>query len=467
MNLELGFICDSVKGVLLNANPQTTIAGVATDSRHIKAGQLFIALSGENFDGHSFLAEVFEKGAAAAVVSKSSDKLLQPDDWTLILVDDTLQALQDLARAYRSRFPIPVVAVTGSVGKTTTREILDCCLRRSFKTHKTKGNYNNDIGLPLSIMELENEHQAAVVELAMRAPGEIARLAQIAKPTCALITNVAPVHLETMGSIEAIARAKCEVLAELDASNFAVINGDNDILLKAASVYPCRKYTFGYNPLCDFHIKKVEVENNGITIVIKFPEQEEMLRFPLPTVRLAGNVVAAAAVAFLLGAGLQDIKSGLTEYKSNGHRLHIIPLPAGGMIINDSYNANPLSMAAALETGRELKENGRLVAVLGDMFELGDYEMEGHLEVGRAAAENGVEMLVTIGARARFIAQGAKDAGMNSDRIHYFAAKEQGVEFLRHNIDRHDTVLFKASRGMGLETMVDDLLKGKGTHQLR
>ncbi|MEN6324904.1 MAG: UDP-N-acetylmuramoyl-tripeptide--D-alanyl-D-alanine ligase [Syntrophomonas sp.] len=465
MNLELGFICDSIKGVLLNTNPQKKIKGITTDSRRIKAGQLFFALSGANFDGHSFLGEVFKNGATAAVVSKTSDKLLQLENRSLILVDDTLQALQDLARAYRSQFSIPVVAVTGSVGKTTTKEILDCCLKQSFKTHKTKGNYNNDIGLPLTIMELENKHQAAVIELAMRAPGEIARLAKIARPNYALITNVAPVHLETMGSIEAIAQAKCEVLAELDASGFAVLNGDNEALLKAASIYPCRKYTFGCSPLCDFYIKKVEIERKGIAIETRFMEREEKFWFPLPAVRLSGNVVAAAAVAYLLGAELQDIKSGLAEYKSSGHRLHLISLAAGGMIINDSYNANPLSMAAALETGHELKGNGRLVAVLGDMFELGDYELEGHLEVGRTAAENGVEMLVTIGPRARFIAQGAEDAGMNKEQIHHFATKEQGVEFLHHNIDQYDTVLFKASRGMGMETMVDNLLQGMGTHQ--
>lgn len=459
MNLELGFICDYVKGQLLNANPQTKINGAATDSRHIKAGQLFFALSGENFDGHSFLCEVFNKGAVAAVVSKTSDKLLHLKDWPLILVDDTLQALQDLARAYRSRFSIPVAAVTGSVGKTTTKEILDCCLKQRFKTHKTKGNYNNDIGLPLTILELESEHQAAIIELAMRAPGEIARLAGIAQPTCALITNVAPVHLETMGSIEAIARAKCEVLAELGASGFAVLNGDNEELLRAAAVYPCRKYTFGYSPFCDFYIKNAEIENKGIAIETRFLEQEETLWFPLPAARLAGNVAAAAAVAFLLGVGIQDIKSGLTEYKPSGYRLQIIPLAAGGMIINDSYNANPLSMAAALETGRELREGGRWVAVLGDMFELGEYEVEGHLQVGRSAAENDVEMLVTIGQRARFIARGAEQAGMNRGKIYHFTNKKKGMEFISNNVNQHDTVLFKASRGMGLETMVDDLLQ--------
>lgn len=459
MDLKLDFVCDCVKGILLGGNSKSSINGVSTDSRHMKAGQLFFALQGENFDGHSFLNEVFSKGAAAAVVSKSSDQLLYLEDQALIMVSDTLRALQDLARAYRSQFAIPVIAVTGSVGKTTTKDILDCCLKQRFKTHKTQGNYNNDIGVPLTIMELASEHQAAVLELAMRAPGEIARLADIARPNCALITNVAAVHLETMGSIEEIAKAKCEVLAALDSSGFAVLNGDNEELLKAASFYTCKKYSFGYSPLCDFHIKKVKIERQGISIEMRLLERDELLWFPLPARRLAGNVAAAVAVAVLLGVELKAIKAGLAQYLPSGHRLQIIPLDAGGMIINDSYNANPLSMAAALETGHELRGDGQWVAVLGDMFELGDYEVAGHQEVGRTAAENGVEMLLAIGKRAEFIAQGAEAAGMSREQIHHFATKEQGVEFLMHNIDQRDTVLFKASRGMGLESMVDDLLK--------
>ena len=207
MNMELGFISDCVKGVLLTGDPKTPINGVEIDSRRMAAGKLFFALQGENFDGHSFLDAAFERGAAAAVIS-SADKLSYPDRQGLILVDDTLQALQDLARAYRNSFAIPVIAVTGSVGKTTSKDILDCCLKQCFNTLKTKGNYNNDIGLPLTIMELQDEHQLAIVELAMRAPGEIARLANIARPNCALISNVAAVHLETMGTVDEIAKAK-------------------------------------------------------------------------------------------------------------------------------------------------------------------------------------------------------------------------------------------------------------------
>ncbi|MDD2619081.1 MAG: UDP-N-acetylmuramoyl-tripeptide--D-alanyl-D-alanine ligase [Syntrophomonadaceae bacterium] len=458
MNMELGFISDCVKGVLLTGDPKTPINGVEIDSRRMAAGKLFFALQGENFDGHSFLDAAFERGAAAAVIS-SADKLSYPDRQGLILVDDTLQALQDLARAYRNSFAIPVIAVTGSVGKTTSKDILDCCLKQCFNTLKTKGNYNNDIGLPLTIMELQDEHQLAIVELAMRAPGEIARLANIARPNCALISNVAAVHLETMGTVDEIAKAKCEVLAELDSSGFAMLNGDNEELIKAARAYSCKKYSFGYNKHCDFRINEVSTERQGIVIEISFQGKNEVLWFPLPAKRLAGNVVSAAAVAFLLGVGFKEIKAGLAEYVPSGNRLRILPLAGGGIIINDSYNANPLSMAAALETGSELRKNGHYVAVLGDMFELGDYEIAGHREVGRAAAANGVEMLLAIGKRAWYIARAAEDAGMSKEQIHYFATKEQGSDYLRNNIKNCDTVLFKASRGMELESMVDDLLK--------
>ncbi|MEN6350659.1 MAG: UDP-N-acetylmuramoyl-tripeptide--D-alanyl-D-alanine ligase [Syntrophomonas sp.] len=459
MHLDLNFICNSVGGIRKNADTNLTVTAVETDSRRIKPGMLFFALRGENFDGHSFLKEVFDRGASAAVVSKSyENKIDLTAGMPLIFADDTLQALQDLARAYRKRFAIPVVAVTGSVGKTTSKDLLAMCLQPRYKTLKTEGNYNNDIGLPLSVLRLQENHQAAVFELAMRAPGEIGRLARIAIPTCALITNAEAVHLETLGSVENVAMAKTEVMAGLGKDSFALLNGDNKELLDAARLYTCKKYSFGYNRNCDFQIKSVSVKNRGIEIDVRLLDQCEKIWLPLPSAKMASNVVSAAAVALLLGVDIDEIKDTLLGFKPGNNRLNIIYLPAGGIIINDTYNANPLSMAAALETGRELTGKNRLVAVLGDMFELGAYEVDGHLEVGQKAVESGVNVLVAIGERAKLIAQGAREAGMKDEYISSFSTKADGLEFLFHNIEQKDTILFKASRGMQLETMVTELI---------
>lgn len=458
MQVDTNFLCASVNGKFIGNDGNIQINGVATDSRYINAGTLFFALKGEKYDGHDFVIAALKKGAAAAVISRKIDGLSeQCDSKCIIMVEDTLQALQDFARAYRLKFDIPVVAVTGSVGKTTTRDIIACCLQTVTKTLQTEANYNNDIGLPLTILKLEETHQAAVVELGMRGPGEIQRLALIAKPTCAVITNVEPVHLETLRSIENIARAKCEVLGEITEGGFAVINGDNNLLLQIADKYPCRKYTFGYNEVCDFQILKVATQNGGIVITAKLVDHMEEFYFPVPTVKLAENVIAAVAIVTLLGISVEKIRAGLLNYKGSHNRLHSIHLNNGGIIIDDTYNANPISMAAALATGRQMAGANKFIAVLGDMYELGEYETRGHVEVGKKAVETGVDLLLTVGNRARYISAGAIAAGMDKGKVHHFAVKDEALEYLEQNINNNDTVLFKASRGMRFETLVDNL----------
>jgi len=232
--MTLGYLTQVTGGQLVHGCEQMPISGVSTDSRQVKEGEVFFALTGENFDGHNFVADALAKGAAAAVVSKLDSHLTQAADKGLVLVDDTVQALQDLASAWRLNYKLPLVAITGSVGKTTTRDLLSAVLSTRWTTLTTYGNFNNDIGLPLTLLRLRGEHQAAVVEMAMRAPGEILRLVRVAQPTAAIITNVEPVHLETLGSLENIARAKCEILASVQ--DFAVINGDNSLLKKKRQI---------------------------------------------------------------------------------------------------------------------------------------------------------------------------------------------------------------------------------------
>jgi len=458
MQFDINFICQATGGELVYQKGNPGFLRVTTDSRTIQTGDLFIALKGDNFDGHDYINEALQKGAAGAIVANTV-KIL-PDLYkkvAIIQVKDTLAALQKLASAHRNRFDLPVIAVTGSVGKTTTKDILATLLQNNYQVLKTEGNFNNEIGLPLTLLRLNSSYEAAVVELAMRSRGEIAHLASLCRPAIAIITNVEPVHLETMGSLENIAQAKCEVLQKVE--SFAVINGDNNYLQQAAADYSCSKYTFGYNKDCDFRIINSHINKGKLWINAKILEETIDLQFPLPALRLAPVITAAAGTAMLMDISIPDIQTSLAGYEPSGNRLAMINLPQGGLIINDTYNANPLSMAAALETARELAAGRRIVAVLGDMFELGEYEQQGHLEVGRKVALSGVDLLVTIGTRAETITKGARETGMTDKQIAHFIDLAECHEYLRENLSKQDVILFKASRGMKFELIIDKWLE--------
>jgi UDP-N-acetylmuramoyl-tripeptide--D-alanyl-D-alanine ligase len=458
---SLNFVCSSTGGKIIHGHTKHIITSIATDSRRITPGSLFIALKGERYDGHDFVLEALNKGCSAALITRPLDTAVLSQDQTLILVEDTLQALQELASAYRQKFNIPIVAVTGSVGKTTTKELIATCFATRWKTLKTQANYNNDIGLPLTLLQLDASHEIAVVEMGMRGLGEIQRLTGIARPNFALISNVEPVHLETMGSLENIARAKCEVLAGLPDDGFALINGDNELLVIMAKAYHCRKYTFGYNKACDFQILDCHIKGTSMEIKMRAFDNIETLFFPLPAVGIALDVVSAASLANLLGIDFQTIRNSLHNYRTIGSRLQIINLIGGGAIINDTYNANPVSMTAALKTGCQLAGNGKYAAILGNMYELGSLEVEAHLSIGKKAYESGVDLLVAVGSLARDIAQGAIHAGMNPNQVHHFPTKEEAVEYLKNTVDNSWFILFKASRGMQLESILNKLLEEK------
>ena len=455
MKLSLEYIQQATGGSIIREAQGLEITGVTTDSRQVKSGDIFFAIQGENFDGHQFVEQAFAKGASSAVVSDPSKQYGHRQG--LIVVADTIQALQDLASSWRKNFSLPLIAVTGSVGKTTTRDILGAILSTRWSTLIPQANYNNDIGLPLTLLRLGVEHKAAVVELAMRGPGEIQRLVRIARPTAAVITNVEPVHLETLGSLENIAKAKCEILESV--KDFAIINGDNPYLEKAAADYTCPRYTFGYNENCDFRLVSTALTGGRLNVYARLLKEEVRFEFAIPARQLAGNIIAAAAVAYLYGFNVEEIDQGLTQYKPTGNRLSITSLDQGGVLINDTYNANPVSMVAALETGREIAGNRRFVAVLGDMYELGQYEQEGHRSVGAKAAQLGVDLLITFGEKSRLISEEAYNCGLQAQNIFHFPAKEDSIPLLHNEISKKDTVLFKASRGMQLETLVNDWLK--------
>ncbi|MDD4802019.1 MAG: UDP-N-acetylmuramoyl-tripeptide--D-alanyl-D-alanine ligase [Syntrophomonas sp.] len=458
MRLDLDFVIDSMNGILLAGDKSGWVEGIAIDSRKVKPGELFFALPGENFDGHDYIENAWQAGAAAVVVSRPVEAAAGDKAGTIIMVANTLAALQDLAREYRQLFAFPVVAITGSIGKTTTKDMLAQCLSRSFNTLKTPGNYNNEIGLPLTLLNMNEQHQAAVVELAMRAPGEIAHLARILKPTYAVITNIGPVHLETMVNMDNIAQAKCEVLEYIAEDKFAFINGDNQQLLKAASRYSAPRYTFGYNNSCDFQVLQVKNDGKGIDVKLRIDGRSENYYCPVPARHLAPNLASSVGMAYMLGLKPEEIRKSLAEYLPSHNRLHIINLPAGGVIIDDTYNANPLSMTAAVEVCKDISDGRKTAAVLGDMLELGDFEFEGHIQVGKKVAELDLNILVTIGKRAEYIGHGAVLYGMPQERIIHFRSREESLPWLKKNIGHQSVVLFKGSRGMQLDKLVDSWL---------
>lgn len=455
MNLHLDFVIDSVKGQLLTGSG-SSVSRVSTDSRQMSPGTLFVALKGEHYDGHDYIATAIEAGASAVLVSRRDLILPSECGAAIILVDDTLRALQDLAASYRQRFSLPVIAITGSVGKTTTKDLLAGLLACRFRTLRTQGNFNNEIGLPLTLFHLQPEHQAAVLEMGMRAPGEIRQLASLLDPTYAIITNVEAVHLETMGSLENIARAKCEVLDFIREDGFALINGDNELLVQTVGNYACKTYRFGYKAGNDIQIMSLVNDGVGIHVNLKLFASQAEFYLPLPVNQLAINLAAAAGMAFLMGVGSHEIKAALKDFKPAGNRMNMIPLDAGGVVIDDSYNANPTSVMAALEACRQISQGRRKVAVLGDMLELGSYGKEGHLQVGHKVAHMEMDILVTIGKLAQYYREGAIEQGMEASRTHHFDSREAALEWLKANVSPADIVLFKASRGMHLDKLVQD-----------
>lgn len=456
MNLQLGFIIDAVGGQLLSGSA-ATVDRVETDSRTVHPGSLFVALRGERYDGHDFVMKAIESGAAAVLVSRKVE-ISSATGTAVILVDDTLIALQQLAAQYRRTFSLPVIAVTGSVGKTTTKDILADCLGSRYNTLKTQANFNNEIGLPMSLLNLRPFHQAAVFEIGMRVPGDIRHLAQLMEPNYAIITNVEPVHLETMGSLENIAQAKCEVFEFIKNDGFVLLNGDNRLLLEEAEHYPCQKYFFGFMDHCDIKIKSLENDGAGIRVRMQmFDRGEEEFYLPVPVSQMAYNLAAAVGMAYLMGVDSEEIKSALKSFQPSGNRMNVINLAGSGVLIDDSYNANPISVVAALEACRKISRGRRTVAVLGDMLELGAYEQEGHLKAGQRAAEVGIDLLVTIGSLAQYYREGALMAGMKKDNTHHFDSREEALAWLRDHVSDADVILVKASRGMQLDILARDL----------
>lgn len=442
------------------------VSAVVTDSRATGPGSLFIALRGKRFDGHDFIADAIQAGAAAVMIEKSAHSrvqaVLRTTDTSAVLVDDTLHALQSLAGWYRSRFTVPVVGVTGSNGKTTTKDLIAAVLGTRFPVHATHANLNNEIGVPLTVLQMDRKHRGLVVEMGMRARGEIRQLAQIVRPTIGVVTNVGPVHVEFLGNLAGVAAAKAELVEQLPAHGVAVLNGDDPYVAAMAAQTDAQVVTFGLNPNVDVQAYDVvSLGFEGMAFRVRTPLGELNVRTSLLGEHNVYNALATIAAAQACGLTSKEIEAGLANVRLSGMRLEVIKLSGDIAIVNDAYNASPASMRAALQTLRQLPGK-RKAAVLGDMLELGELAQREHEAIGRQAVASGVNRLIVVGRWAEAVAAAARSAGMSADAIMCCDDADDAARAVAAWMSEHDVILVKASRGLQLERVVDFLVQQRG-----
>lgn len=427
-------------------------ASVTTDSRRPVGGALFVALRGERFDAHDFVPQALRDGAVAALVDRPLDSV---DRDRLLIVDDTLIALGALAAHVRRRCPMRVVAVTGSNGKTTTKEMVAAICTAAYAPHgkvlKTEGNLNNLIGLPLTLLRADGDEVVGVLEMGMNQPGEIARMTEIARPDVAVVTNVGRAHLERLGSLAGVAAAKGELYAGLPNESVIAVNLDDEWVRRIAAPFPGRRVTFGTNG--DVQAAAIRDRGvDGIDLELVVGDERRAVHLAHVGVHNVSNALAAAAVAHALGIGVDAIVAGLGKPPAAAMRMQVRKLANGVTVINDAYNANPESTAAALQAVRLLP--GRSVAVLGDMWELGAESGGAHREIGARAAALGFDEVFAVGSHAPDVCAGAHDGGMEPGRIHAFATPAAASSSIIATWRSGDVVLVKGSRGMRMEEVV-------------
>lgn len=437
------------------------VDGVSTDTRRIAEGNLFVALKGETFDANDFLEKAASAGAALAVVRKGARI---PPAFPCIEVDDTLAALGRIARHHRRRFSIPLGAITGSNGKTTTKEMIGAILETRGPALKTEGNLNNEVGVPQMLLRLEPRHTGAIIEMGMNHPGELARLSSYAEPQVAAITIAAAAHLEFMGTVENVAKAKGEVYGGLPKDGLAIANGDDALVRAQAKA--CGRKVLLYGKCDDADVRLSEIvshDASGLALRIAWAGKKHLARLKFVGEHNAVNACGAFAMGVSLGCTPEQCLEGLAASRPWAHRLSLHDAPGGFTVLDDCYNANPSSMGAALDTLRSFAGARRTVAVLGDMLELGATEAALHRQVGEKAVESGVQVLVSFGPRSKAGHEAAR-ASLGDRALHVPGADtvEPAVEFLKAQLKAGDVVLVKGSRGMKLERIVEALTGVKG-----
>lgn len=452
MKISIADIVSAAAGQLLAGPGGESPRGFSIDTRTLKEGDFFVPLKGERSDGHAFILTAYKKGAVGTFVKDSYKESFHPhEDRAAVLVKDPLKALQDTAAYYRSLFSLPVVAVTGSAGKTTTKDFIAAVLAQKYATLKTEGNLNNEIGLPLMLLELRDEHEALVVEMGMSGFGEIARLTYLAKPTVGVITNIGEAHLEMVGDLAGVARAKGELLQGLGPTGKAILNGEDPYLRQMGASFGGETIYYGFREEYPVRGDNLHTVKGRTSFTLLLPEAEICVKLPQSGRHTVLNALAAAAVGHLLGLSPKEIKKGLEGAMVTHGRLQT-EIRAGLTVINDTYNANPTSVRASLEALGDIAGPANKGAVLGDMFELGEKAPQSHLEVGRFAAGLGLRYLITLGELSLHTARGAKQEGMAN--VTACTSPQQVLVALADQATPGDFILVKGSRGMKMESIV-------------
>ena len=440
-------ICAAVGGTLLQGEGDALITGVTTDSRAVSAGQLFIPLTGERFDGHAYIDSALTAGAAGCLTARTPETLLPGRSY--VRVADTRLALAALAAWYRGRFDLPVVQITGSAGKTTTKEMVAAVLSQRYDTLKTQANFNNDIGTPLTLLGLAPHHQAAVIETGMNHFGEIRYLGAIVRPDIAVITNVGDAHIENLGNTrQGILQAKCEIFEHLSPDGIAVLNGDDPLLNTVA--LPQTILRCGRGEGCDVRVTDVDDRGiEGVSCTVTTAQASYRLHTDSPGAYMIYPMAMAAAIGEALGLTGEEITAGVAAYVPTGSRMHLIRLPEGRLLIDDCYNANPQAMAEALKL-LAAASCRRRAAVLGDMGELGELTVSAHRTIGALTGELGLDTVIAIGGKARDIAAAAPGA-------QWYPSVSDAMPAVRAAFTGGTAMLVKASHAMHFENIVKEL----------
>jgi UDP-N-acetylmuramoyl-tripeptide--D-alanyl-D-alanine ligase len=456
---SLKFVADACLGEIRRGAAEIPVSNVGTDSRKAKAGDLFFAIRGDRFDGHDFLSEVASKKVAAVVIERKKIPARLPD-CAVLVVEDARAALGKLAAAYRKDFALPVICVAGSNGKTTVKELIAAALRQKLSTLWSEASFNNDIGVPLTLLRLETRHQAAVLEAGTNHPGELAPLVNMIQPEFGVLTNIGREHLEFFGDLAGVAQEEGMLAERLPADGKLFLNGDGEWSEKIAARTKAGVVRVGLGEKNDWRADKIRLDKNGVTFRVRAPREEFCgeYRIQLLGRHQVANALLAVAVSEELGLGRPTVRDGLAECQPPKMRLQF--WEAGGVrVLDDAYNANADSTIAALETLCALPLQGRRVAVLGDMAELGAHSAAAHAEVGRRAAELGLGQLFAVGTMAPVMAKAARDAGLN--RVIEFADVESAVNAVKQFLKTGDVVLLKASRASRLERIAETLKSAK------
>lgn len=444
MRIKVGEIAAACGGKVLCGDENTVITGFSTDSRTVKPGIMFVPIRGEKTDGHNYIDSVFSQGGSASFTDHPMEQREEP----LVLCDDCRTAFQKTAGWYRSQFQIPVVGVTGSVGKTTSKEMIAQVLSARFKVLKTAGNQNSQVGVPMTVCGLKKEHTAAVVEMGVSMPGEMARISAVVKATCAVITNIGVSHIEYLKTRENIMAEKVHLADHLPEGGLLFVNGDDDLLPTLKDTMGKKVVTFGLSAGCDWKAEGLNQTDKGTFFTCVAPGGEKAELFvPAAGLHNVRNALAAVAVARHLGVPMEDAGRALAAFKAPAMRQEVIE-GKGLTIIDDSYNASPDSMISAIDILSGRRETGKKVAVLADMLELGDFAETGHRQTGEYARKRGVDLLVCIGPLSKETAAGY---GMGA---RWFATNREAEAFLEEVLKQGDVVLVKGSRGMRTDEIV-------------